>query len=64
MSIKVNRREFLRFSGGGVAGLAAAGVTMKGISTLNAALDAEEVKPDSVLKLMDAVGVGVVDEGR
>lgn len=44
MSIKVNRREFLRFSGGGVAGLAAAGVTMKGISTLNAALDAEEVK--------------------
>ena len=25
---------------------------------------AEEVKPDSVLKLMDAVGVGVVDEGR
>jgi anaerobic selenocysteine-containing dehydrogenase len=44
MSFKVNRREFLRFSSGGVAGLAAAGVTMKGISTLNAALDAEEIK--------------------
>ena len=44
MRLKLDRREFLRFSGGGAAGLATAGVTLKGISTLNAALEAEEVK--------------------
>ena len=44
MSVKLDRRDFLRFSAGGAAGLTTAGVTMQGISTLNAALEAEEVK--------------------
>ncbi|MBI4466244.1 MAG: molybdopterin-dependent oxidoreductase [Acidobacteria bacterium] len=44
MSFRVNRRDFLRFAGGGAAGLAASGVTLRGLSTLNAALAAEEVE--------------------
>ena len=43
MSFKVDRRDFLRFTAGGVAGVSASGVTLKGISSLNAALAAEEV---------------------
>ncbi|MFQ5663298.1 MAG: molybdopterin-dependent oxidoreductase [Terriglobia bacterium] len=44
MSVRVNRREFLRFAGGGALGLATSGVTLQGLSTANAALAAEEVR--------------------
>lgn len=44
MSLSMKRRDFMRFAGGGVTGLATAGVTLKGISTLNAALAVEEVE--------------------
>lgn len=44
MKIRVNRRDFLRFTGGGALGLATSGVTLRGISTANAALAAEEVQ--------------------
>ena len=44
MSFKVDRREFFRFAGGGALGLATSGVTLKGLSTVNAALAAEEVQ--------------------
>lgn len=44
MSFKMKRRNFIRFASGGAAGLATAGVTLTGISTLNAALAREEVK--------------------
>lgn len=43
MNPEFNRRDFLRFAGGGALGAAASGVTLKGISTFNAALAAEEV---------------------
>lgn len=45
MSLKVDRRAFLRFAGGGALGLASSGITVKGLSDLNAALamDAREV---------------------
>jgi len=42
MAFKVNRRDFLRFTAGGAAGLAASGVSLQGISTLNAAITAGE----------------------
>ncbi len=44
MTLSMKRREFMRFAGGGVTGLATAGVTLQGISTLNAALAEEEVE--------------------
>lgn len=44
MNFRVNRREFLRFSGGGALGLATSGVTLRGLSTVTAALAAEEVQ--------------------
>jgi anaerobic selenocysteine-containing dehydrogenase len=44
MAFKVNRRDFLRFTAGGAAGVAASGVTLQGISTLNTAIAAEEVE--------------------
>ena len=43
MNFKVDRRKFFRFAGGGAAGLATSGVTVQGLSTLNAVLAAEEV---------------------
>ena len=42
MAFNVNRRDFLRFTAGGAAGLAASGVSLQGISTLNAAITAGE----------------------
>ncbi|MBI3668651.1 MAG: molybdopterin-dependent oxidoreductase [Acidobacteria bacterium] len=44
MNLRVNRRKFLQFAGGGAVGVAASGVTLQGLSTLNAALAAEEVQ--------------------
>lgn len=44
MSIQINRRDYLRFAIGGAVGTAASGVSLRGISRFNAALDAEEVK--------------------
>lgn len=44
MSFRVNRRDFLRFAGGGALGLATAGVTLRGVSTATAVLAAEEVR--------------------
>ncbi|MFQ5723010.1 MAG: molybdopterin-dependent oxidoreductase [Terriglobia bacterium] len=44
MNFRVNRREFLRFAGGGAVGLATSGVTLRGLSAVNAALAAEEVQ--------------------
>ncbi len=43
MNLTMKRRDFVRFAGGGITGLATAGVTLRGISTLNAALEAESV---------------------
>lgn len=43
MNPEFSRRDFFRFAGGGAVGVAASGVTLKGISTFNAALAAEEV---------------------
>lgn len=45
MKFKVKRRDFLRFAGGGAVGLATSGVTLQGLSQMNAALVAgEEVR--------------------
>lgn len=44
MKLEVNRRQFLRFAGGGALGLASSGVTVQGLSQVNAALAAEEMK--------------------
>lgn len=44
MNLRVKRRDFFRFAGGGALGLAATGVTLQGLSTLNAALEAEAVE--------------------
>lgn len=44
MNFRVNRRDFLRFAGGGAIGLATAGVTLRGVSTATALLAAEEVR--------------------
>lgn len=43
MSLRINRRKFLRFAGGGAVGAATSGVTLKGLSALNAALATEEI---------------------
>lgn len=43
MNPEFNRRDFLRFAGGGAVGAAASGITLQGISAFNAALAAEEV---------------------
>jgi anaerobic selenocysteine-containing dehydrogenase len=42
VSLKVDRRTFLRFAGGGALGLASSGITVKGLSELNATLTYEE----------------------
>jgi anaerobic selenocysteine-containing dehydrogenase len=44
MSFTFDRRNFLRFAAGGAVGVAASGVSLKGISTINAALDTELVR--------------------
>jgi len=44
MNLRVKRRDFLRYATGGVAGLATSGVTLQGLSTVNAAIAAEEVE--------------------
>ena len=44
MNFRVNRRDFFRFAGGGALGLAASGVTLRGISTVTATLAADEVQ--------------------
>lgn len=44
MNLKLNRREFLQVGTGGALGVAASGVTLQGLSNLNAALAAEEVQ--------------------
>jgi len=44
VNLKVKRRDFFRFAGGGALGLATSGVTLHGLSTLNAALAAETVE--------------------
>jgi len=43
MNLRVNRRRFLRFAGGGALGLATSGVTVRGLSTMNAVFAAEEI---------------------
>lgn len=43
MNFRVNRRNFLRFAGGGAVGLATSGITLRGLSTVNAALAAGQV---------------------
>ena len=42
MNFRVNRRKFLRFAGGGALGLASSGITLRGLSAVNATLAAEE----------------------
>ncbi len=44
MSFKVDRRDFLRFTAGGALGAASSGITLKGISDLNAAIASEQVR--------------------
>lgn len=44
MNPNVNRRDFMHFAGGGVLGLGASGLTLQGLSALNAALAIEEVE--------------------
>lgn len=44
MKLKADRREFLRFAGGGAAGLATSGITLQGLSTFNQVLAAEEIE--------------------
>ena len=43
MAFTLNRRGFLQFAAGGAAGLATAGVTLGGISQLNAAIESEQM---------------------
>ena len=43
MDWTLNRRGFLQFAAGGVAGLATAGITVGGISELNAAIESEQM---------------------
>ena len=47
MSFTFDRRNFLRFAAGGVVGAAASGVSLKGITTINAAIDSELVRVPS-----------------
>ena len=44
MALPLNRRGFLQVAAGGVAGLATAGVTLGGISELNAAIESEQMR--------------------
>ncbi len=44
MSFQINRRDYLRLAAGGALGTATSGVTLKGISSFNAALASEEVR--------------------
>ena len=44
MSFQFDRRDFMRFAGGGAVGAAASGVTVQGISRLNEALASEEIE--------------------
>ena len=44
MSFTFDRRNFLRFAAGGAVGVATSGVSLHGISTLNAAIDSELVR--------------------
>ena len=43
MSFTVDRRGFLRFAAGGAFGVATSGITLRGISEWNAAMEAEIV---------------------
>ncbi|MBI3667558.1 MAG: molybdopterin-dependent oxidoreductase [Acidobacteria bacterium] len=43
MSFEINRRDYLRFAAGGALGAATSGVSLRGLSRLNAALASEEV---------------------
>ncbi|MGI9102635.1 MAG: molybdopterin-containing oxidoreductase family protein [Terriglobales bacterium] len=47
MSFRFDRRSFLRFAAGGAAGAAASGVSLEGLSTINAAIDSEQVRVPS-----------------
>ncbi|HEX9119264.1 MAG TPA: molybdopterin-dependent oxidoreductase, partial [Terriglobales bacterium] len=47
MSFTFDRRNFLRFAAGGAVGVATSGVSLKGISTLNAAIDSEQARVPS-----------------
>ena len=47
MSFTFDRRNFLRFAAGGAVGVATSGVSLKGISTINAAIDSEQVRVPS-----------------
>ncbi len=44
MNFRTHRRGFFRFTAGGAAGLAVSGATLKSLSSLNAALESEEVR--------------------
>ncbi|MEK7409368.1 MAG: molybdopterin-dependent oxidoreductase [Acidobacteriota bacterium] len=44
MSVRINRRDYLRLAAGGVLGTAASGLSLRGVSQFNAALAAEEVQ--------------------
>ncbi len=47
MNLKLQRRQFLQFAAGGAVGVAASGISARGLSQLNAAIAAEEVEVPS-----------------
>src|SRR5512142_198695 len=47
MSLHFNRRSFLRFAAGGVVGAAASGISLEGLSDVNQAIAAEQVRVPS-----------------
>ncbi len=44
MSFEINRRDYLRFAAGGALGAATSGISLRGLSRMNAALSTEEVQ--------------------
>ena len=47
MNLKLNRRNFVQVAAGGTLGVATSGLTLRGLSMVNAALESEQVRvPD------------------